>query len=52
MTVFIFMTLCTIMHLLPAEILNELGTISDIISDVSPEFIRGIEHIVFTMLFN
>lgn len=48
----ILMTLCTLLHLLPAEILNELGTISDVISDLSPEFIRGIEHVIFTMLLN
>ena len=50
MTVFLF--ICTIMHMLPATILNELGTISDIISDVSPEILRGIEHVIFSLLLN
>ena len=50
MTVFLF--LCTLLHMLPDPILNELGTISDHISDMSPEILRGIEHIVFTMLLN
>ena len=47
-----FLILCMLAHALPAPILNELGTISDIVSDFSPEFLRGIEHIVFTMLLN
>lgn len=50
MTVFLF--ICTLMHLLPSEILNELGQLSDVVSDMSPEILRGIEHIVFTMLLN
>ena len=48
----ILMLLCTLLHMLPAEILNELGTISDIISDLSPELLRGVEHIVFSLLLN
>ena len=44
--------LCMIVHTLPAPILNELGQLSNYVSDLSPEFIRGIEHIVFTMLLN
>lgn len=47
-----FVLICTLLHLLPAEILNELGAMSDVISDMSPEFIRAFEHIVFTMLLN
>ena len=48
----LFFVLCMLVHALPAPIINELGAISDIVSDMSPEFIRGIEHIVFTMLLN
>ena len=49
---FIFMTLCTLLHMLPPHLLNELGQLSDLVSDLSPEFIRGIEHVIFTMLLN
>ena len=48
----VFFLLCTLVHLLPAPTLNELGAVSDIISDVSPEFLRGIEHVIFTCLLN
>ena len=44
--------LCALVHALPPAVLDELGTLSDLISDMSPEFIRGIEHVVFTMLLN
>ena len=47
-----FILLCALLHMLPDTILNELGTISDHISDVSPEILRGIEHVIFTMLMN
>lgn len=47
-----FIFLCVIMHALPPDVLGVLGVLSDHVSDVSPEFIRGIEHIVFTMLLN
>lgn len=47
-----FIVLCTLVHLLPDPFLNELGAMSDVISDMSPEILRGIEHIVFTMLLN
>ena len=49
---FVFMTLCALLHMLPAHLLNELGQLSDLVSDMSPEILRGIEHIVFTMLLN
>ena len=48
MTVF----LCTLLHMLPPTVLNELGQLSDLVSDLSPEFIRGVEHVIFTMLLN
>jgi hypothetical protein len=47
-----FIILCALVHTLPAPVLNELGQLSDLVSDLSPEFIRGIEHIVFSMLLN
>lgn len=49
---YIFALLCVLMHALPAPLLDELGQLSDIVSDMSPEIIRGIEHVVFTMLLN
>ncbi len=47
-----FLIICTIMHMLPAEILNELGQLSDLVSDFSPEILRGIEHVIFSLLLN
>ena len=47
-----FVLLCALVHTLPPQLLDELGTLSDLISDLSPEFVRGIEHVVFTMLLN
>lgn len=47
-----FLVVCVLMHALPAQLLDELGQISDLVSDMSPEFLRGIEHVVFTMLLN
>ncbi|MBR3160043.1 MAG: hypothetical protein IKF14_13230 [Atopobiaceae bacterium] len=47
-----FLYLCAFMHTLPAPVLNELGIISNHVSDVSPEFLRGIEHVVFTLMLN
>lgn len=44
--------LCSLVHALPPTVLDELGQLSDLISDLSPEFVRGIEHVVFTMLLN
>ena len=43
---------CVLMHALPTPILNELGQLSNLISDMSPEFLRGIEHVIFTLLLN
>ena len=48
----LFLALCMLMHALPDPVLNTLGLISDHISDMSPEFIKGIEHVIFTMLLN
>ena len=48
----IFILLCTLLHMLPPTVLNELGAMSDVISDLSPEILRGIEHIVFSLLLN
>lgn len=48
----VFFILCMLMHALPAPVLDVLGQASNHISDMSPEFLRGIEHIVFTMLLN
>lgn len=47
-----FTLLCMLMHTLPAPILNELGQLSNHVSDMSPEFLRGIEHVAFTLLLN
>lgn len=44
--------LVTILHMLPAPILSALGRVSDIVSDSSPEFIRSVEHVIFTILLN
>ena len=46
------MILIMIAHMLPPDVLCVLGMLSDHISDMSPEFIRGIEHVVFTCLLN
>lgn len=42
----------TLISILPPEVLNAFGAASDVVSDMSPEFLRGIEHIVFTMMLN
>lgn len=47
-----FIILCAIVHTLPPDVLGVLGVLSDHVSDVSPEILRGIEHIVFTMLLD
>lgn len=47
-----FILICMFIHALPAPILNELGLISDHVSDLSPQFLRGIEHVIFTLLLN
>jgi len=52
MAITLFTIMCTLVHLLPAPILSEFGAVSDVISDMSPEFLRGIEHVIFTCLLN
>ena len=47
-----FLLVCTIVHMFPPDVLDTLGAISDVVSDCSPEFLRGIEHVVFTVLLN
>lgn len=42
----------TLVHALPPDILGVLGVLSDHISDMSPEFLRGIEHVAFSLLLN
>lgn len=39
-------------HAMPPDMLNALGTISDVISDMSPAILRPFLHVVFTMLLN
>ena len=48
----IFITLKTMLLVFAPQILMTLGHISDYVSDISPECVRSIEHIVFTMLLN
>ena len=48
----IFILMCTVMHMLPADVLGLLGIVSDHVSDISPEFMRGVEHVVFTLMLN
>ena len=48
----LFMLMCTIVHMFPPDVLDTLGAISDVVSDLSPEFLRGIEHVVFAILLN
>lgn len=48
----VFAIICVLMHALPPTVLDELGQLSDLVSDMSPEILRGIEHVVFTMLLN
>lgn len=47
-----FTTIIMIIHLLPPEILGFLGVVSDHISDVSPEIVRPLEHVLFTIILN
>ena len=47
-----FLLVCTLVHMLPPGVLGTLGILSDVVSDCSPEFLRGIEHVVFTVLLN
>lgn len=47
-----FIILAYVIHLLPSPVLDMLGQMSDIISDMSPTWIRGIEHVVFKLLLN
>lgn len=39
-------------HAMPPDLLDTLGTISDVISDMSPAILRPFLHVVFTMLLN
>jgi len=48
----IFILLCTVVHMLPPELLGVIGIVSDHVSDISPEFLRGVEHVVFTLMLN
>jgi len=48
----IFILLCTVVHMLPADVLGMLGIVSDHVSDISPEFLRGVEHVVLTLMLN
>ena len=48
----LFTLLCTLVHMLPPDVLNTLGAMSDMVSDFSPEFLRGIEHTLFSLLLN
>ena len=47
-----FFMVCVLVHALPVDVLVALGQLSDVVSDLSPEFVRGIEHIAFTLLLN
>ena len=47
-----FLLLVTITHMLPTEFLGTLGMVSDHVSDISPEFMRGLEHLFFMVLLN
>lgn len=39
-------------HMLPPDLLDTLGTISDVMSDLSPAILRPLLHVVFTMFLN
>ena len=41
-----------IIHLLPASVLDAMGQCSNLVSDLSPDILRGIEHVVFSLLLN
>lgn len=41
-----------VVHLLPPGILDAMGRCSDVVSDISPDILRGIEHVVFSLLLN
>ena len=43
---------CAVMSILSDNVLMMLGQFSDIVSDLSPEIIRGFEHMAFTLLLN
>ena len=44
--------LFSLIHVLPPEVLIALGAASDHVSDFSPESLRFVEHVVFTMMLN
>ncbi len=39
-------------HTLPDAVLGPLGQLSDVISDMAPEFLRDALHVLFTALLN
>lgn len=47
-----FTLIVLIIHLLPPGVLNAMGAVSDTISDMSPEIVRMVEHVTFTLLLN
>ena len=48
----LILAIIQITHLLPASVLDAMGQASDIVSDLSPDILRGIEHVVFSLLLN
>jgi len=48
----IFITIKTMLIVFAPYVLGFLGHVSDYVSDISPECVRGFEHVVFTMLLN
>ena len=48
----LFVLMCIVMHMLPPELLGVLGIVSDHVSDISPEFLRGVEHVIFSLFLN
>ena len=39
-------------HMLPPDVLNTAGIISDVVSDVSPTIFRPFLHMMFSVLLN
>jgi len=48
----LFITIKTLLLVFAPQVMMYLGHVSDYVSDISPECLKGIEHIVFTMLLN
>ena len=44
--------MAAILHMLPPSILTILGIMSDVMSDMSPEFVRPMLHVLFAYLLN